>query len=310
MTANTSSSTCYDKIFNNLDQKKIWTSDLLFNLNDKLETDPEFVNLSEILKSRNNFAFPSHFNGVENKSKLIIALRLSAMKCGFWLVLRTSKSQKQLNKHHLAYLTLSCQHGVTFHRSRSVTNKRNCQTRYSINADDCCPFRMNISLCKETNIWFLHCRKGSQKEQADLHKNHLPMQPEHLHSHISLFPESQQQLLNECSQIHINNTRIASLINLRNVLGIDNKWTRYQIRYLQDKNNVLSGLTPSSTSAEMLIEALSSRDESNYLYVTFEPTEGLTLMTGKVPLMMYLKSNLININFITMIILFLTFFIR
>ena len=94
------------------------------------------------------------------------------------------------------------------------------------------------------------------------------------------------------------------------MLGIDNKWTRYQIRYLQDKNNVLSSLTTSSTSAEMLIEALSSRDESNYLYVTFEPTEGLTLMTGKVSLMMYLKSNLININFITMIILFLTFFIR
>ena len=92
MTANTLSSTCFDKIFKDLDQKKIWTSDLLFNLNDKLETDPEFVNLSEILKSRNNFAFPSHFNGVENKSKLIIALRLSAMKCGFCLVLRVSFS--------------------------------------------------------------------------------------------------------------------------------------------------------------------------------------------------------------------------
>ena len=128
MTANTLSSTCFDKIFKDLDQKKIWTSDLLFNLNDKLETDPEFVNLSDILKSRNNFAFPSHFNGAENKSKLIIALRLSAMKCGFWLVLGTSKSQKELNKHHLAYLTLSCQQSVTFHRSRSITNKRNCQT--------------------------------------------------------------------------------------------------------------------------------------------------------------------------------------
>ena len=44
----------------------------------------------------------------------------------------------------------------------------------------------------------------------------------------------------------------------------------------------LSGLTSNSSSAEMLIEALNTRNDANYLYVTFEPTEGLTLMTSKV----------------------------
>ena len=115
------------------------------------------------------------------------------------------------------------------------------------------------------------------------------MRPEHLHTHISPFPESELRLLNECSQIHINNTNIDSLINLRNVLGIDNKCTRYQIHYLQDKNNVPSGLTFSPSSVEMLIKALSSRNDSNNLYVTFEPTEGLPLITGKVLLINYLK---------------------
>ena len=44
----------------------------------------------------------------------------------------------------------------------------------------------------------------------------------------------------------------------------------------------LSGLTSNSSSAEMLIEALNTINDANYLYVTFEPTEGFTIMTGKV----------------------------
>ena len=88
-------------------------------------------------------------------------------------------------------------------------------------------------------------------------------------------------LLNQCSQININYTRSASLINLRNVLGINNHWTRHQVRYLQNQNDCLSGLDENSSSAEKLINCLKKRNDTNYLYVTFEPSEGLTLMTGK-----------------------------
>ena len=63
-----------------------------------------------------------------------------------------------------------------------------------------CPFRMNISLCKNTNVWFLHCGKGNKKHEADLHKHHLPMQTEHIHSHLSLLPQSEAELLQQCSK--------------------------------------------------------------------------------------------------------------
>ena len=44
---------------------------------------------------------------------------------------------------------------------------------------------------------------------------------------------------------------------------------------------MLSGLTSNSSSAELLIEALNGREDTNYLYMTFESSEGLILMTDK-----------------------------
>ena len=107
------------------------------------------------------------------------------------------------------------------------------------------------------------------------------MDSSHIYTHISLFPEKELQLISECRQIHINTTRTTSLIKLRNILGIHYRWTRCQIRYLAEKNNILSGLTSNSSSVELLIEALNGREDTNYLYMTFEPSEGLILMTGE-----------------------------
>ena len=51
-----------------------------------------------------------------------MTLRISAIKVGFGLVLRSSKSGHQLDKHHLTYLNLQCQHGIRFHK-RQITTK-------------------------------------------------------------------------------------------------------------------------------------------------------------------------------------------
>ena len=281
MSNNHSIRTYFNEVFQHIQDKKSWNSTMEFNTTEQIDQEPVYVNLSNFLQSNDNYPFPSHFNGIQNKSKLIMALRLSAMKAGFWLCLRTSKCESQLNKHQMAYLTLQCQHGIKF-RHRPNSSTRNCKTNYSIDSDNLCPFRINVSLCKETNVWYLHCRKGKQKQIANLHKNHLRMDSSHIRTHISLFPEKDLKLITECSQTHINTTRIASLINIRNVLGINNRWTRYQIRYLGEKKNILSGLTSNGSSAELLIEALNDREDTNYLYMTFEPSEGLILMTGEI----------------------------
>ena len=170
MNTNTSTSSYFRDIFKNIEDEKKWQSDIQFNINQVVNTDADHINLSEVLKSTNNYAFPSHFNGIDNKSRLIVAIRLSAMKSGFMVIQRKCKSEKQLNKHHLAYLTLQCQHGISFQRTRPSSSIRNSKPKNSIERIDLCPFRMNISLCKETNVWPLHCRKGSQKQCAEIHK--------------------------------------------------------------------------------------------------------------------------------------------
>ena len=85
----------------------------------------------------------------------------------------------------------------------------------------------------------------------------------------------------QCSETNINPTRAANLINVRDALGINDKWNRYQIRYLINKRNDIGKLSSNSFSAEQLINSLSLRDDTNYLYVTFEPDEGLVLIGGK-----------------------------
>ena len=44
----------------------------------------------------------------------------------------------------------------------------------------------------------------------------------------------------------------------------------------------LSGIKQEdASSAENLINSFSTREDVNYLYVTFDPTEGMVLLTGK-----------------------------
>ena len=287
----------FQEMFDTLKAKQRWQCQLMFNTTQSVDDEPHYVNLSEVLKSNNNFPFPDHFDGIENKTKLITALRISSMKSGFWIVVRSSKSGNHLNKHHSAYLNIKCQHSIIY-RKRSSNNIRKCKTRYSTSAEDVCRFVMNISLCSITNKWYLHHTKGKKRLHADMHNNHLQLDASEMHSHISLFPENELELVSQCSQININYSRTAALLNVRNILGIVNHWTRYQVRYLHDKNNEFSALNNESSSAEQLIEALSSREDCNFLYVTFNPNEGLMFLTGKVDLL-FQHNQLLNNLLIT-----------
>ena len=175
---------------------------------------------------------------------------------------------------------MQCQHGIKS-RQRSNSNVRKCKTKYYLHSTDLCQFRINISLYIETNIWYLRCRKGQRKTML-IYTNIIFQWNPLMYIHTFLYLSKKElKLISECSQIHINNTRTISLINIRNILGIQNQWTRYQIRYLSEINDMLSGLTSNSLSVELLIEALSGRDDTNYLYMTFEPSERLILMTGE-----------------------------
>ena len=120
--------------------KENWNCSILLIIHHSLREDPEFVNLSDILQSEMNYKFPSRFDGIEQKDKLLIALRISALKSRFSLFIRSSKSLDQLDKHHSAYISLCCQHGALVRPKSSTLSKRKCRTRYTITTCQLCPF--------------------------------------------------------------------------------------------------------------------------------------------------------------------------
>ena len=87
---------------------KGWHCLMEFNLSPSADDEPNCIDLCCILKREKPFQLPKHFYGIQSKQKLIIALKISAMKSGFALVHRSSKSKKQLDKNGImsAYLTL------------------------------------------------------------------------------------------------------------------------------------------------------------------------------------------------------------
>ena len=69
------------------------------------------------------YALPSHYNGLDSKKRLVMDLKMSAIKSGFALVQRTSKSQKQLkNDNKLCYISLRCQHGIKYDPREKYTS--------------------------------------------------------------------------------------------------------------------------------------------------------------------------------------------
>ena len=118
------------------------------------------------------------------------------------------------------------------------------------------------------------------------HTGHFKMDATHIHTHISLLPKDEINLAKQCSQLNMSTSNSSTLINIKNVLGIDNNWTRQQIFYqnkLTDRLNKLNSTASSAekaSSAEQLISMFEERLDTNFLYLTYEPTEGLMLMTG------------------------------
>ena len=143
---------------------KGWNCNMEFNLSPNTKEKPNYIDLCTILNGEEPFQLPNHFNGIESKKKLITALKLSAMKSGFGLAHRSSKSLKQLDKDHQnlsAYLSLHCQHGLTYHgkeKSFELVSK----TKFSRKCDVKCKFRINISLHKESKCWSIHNNKKTK----------------------------------------------------------------------------------------------------------------------------------------------------
>ena len=116
----------------------------MFNVSRLSNEDPNYVDLCNILDGNELFKLPDHYNGIENKKKVTTELKLCAMKSGFALIQRSSKSTKQLQKLNLTcYLTLQCQHGIKFH-GQNRNFDQVCKTKYCYHSDNLCNFCLNV----------------------------------------------------------------------------------------------------------------------------------------------------------------------
>ena len=99
----------YDQINEILSDMKGWNNNMEFNLSPSPQDESKYIDLCTILKGKKPLELPQHFDGISGKNKLITALKMSAIKSGFGLVHRSSKSVKNLEKSQssmAAYLTL------------------------------------------------------------------------------------------------------------------------------------------------------------------------------------------------------------
>ena len=65
-----------------------------FNLSPTADEEPNYIDLCTILKGKEQYQLPTHILGIQSEKNLITQLKISAMKCGFALVHRSSKSVK------------------------------------------------------------------------------------------------------------------------------------------------------------------------------------------------------------------------
>ncbi len=94
-----------------------------FNLSSSANSEPNYIDVCTVLKGDAPYQLPQHFHGEDSRKKLITELKISAMKSGFALIPRSSKSKEQLDKGDKimsAYLTLQCQHGLTYNGSEKA----------------------------------------------------------------------------------------------------------------------------------------------------------------------------------------------
>ena len=99
---------------------------------------------------------------------------------------------------------------------------------------------------------------------------------------LDLMTEEERELARQCAQICFPASSTSALLSIRNNLGVNLTWKEEQIRYLTKKDrDVLYNLREDASSAVNLINSFSTRDDVNYLYITFDPTEGMLLLTGE-----------------------------
>ena len=92
-----------DKMEKLIEEQKEWSAPFLFNTTDSTHgnngnngnEESVLVDICSVLRRGVPYTFPNHYSGLDSKNRLIIELRVAAIKAGFNLTKRSSKSKKE-----------------------------------------------------------------------------------------------------------------------------------------------------------------------------------------------------------------------
>ena len=130
---------------------KNWKCEMLFN--ESMPNDPpNEIDLCAMIKGNVPYIFLERFTGITSKDKLITELKISGMKAGFALMLRSTS--QRASKYYLQTCHLYCQHGAVF-RNRTKKNVRLSNSKWCVGDNNQCNFRLIIGLKKDGDIWVL-----------------------------------------------------------------------------------------------------------------------------------------------------------
>lgn len=93
--------------------------------------------------------------------------------------------------------------------------------------------------------------------------------------------KNEEQLANQCPQLGFNTTATSALSTKRNESGLDLTWKLTQIdSYNRKLRNSITKMTAKTSTAALLLETFEARDDVNFLYVTYNPTESLMILSS------------------------------
>ena len=133
----------------------------------------------------------------------------------------------------------------------------------------------------ETTVrWFLSTCTKNKAPTCTMHRNHHKIATEDMHVDTSMITQEEEQLRQDCAEIHIRASIQSALLNRRNEEGFQFKPS--QLRHLKDKTkkikNDLKGLNAKKgTEAEILVRTLENRKNVSFILVTYDPIEKLVL---------------------------------
>ncbi|KAG7362294.1 hypothetical protein IV203_025960 [Nitzschia inconspicua] len=202
------------------EEARNWKCKLLLPAVDE-ETDAEVNHdLYRYLSERREFQFPATFQCLEAKPRIVMALKLAALKAGFCLVTRTSRPHKIQGTKRMRQLEIWLYCEQAQKRRFQTKSAPTCDTnglnnvspqqqplqarkktsiRRQLDDSNLCPFRLSIFMISEASStdggrWFLSTPKGAPTSTCGCHLGHIQMDPSLLHNYISGLSSRDKQL--------------------------------------------------------------------------------------------------------------------